>query len=171
MAHAPIVTFAEDGFRTRWYGARAVVSWQTVVISLGAAFLTGTAAVLVAVLNIRAQRRQQLQTRRVEAASDFSKRFTGATDALRYALEHSDDEGARHNASHLVGEVTPLLGPLSLLFGDGSTVAREGTAALRKLEAARDALGAGDLQRAEAAAAASRDHRVGFESAARKVVG
>lgn len=148
-----------------------MVSWQTVVISLGAAFLTGTAAVLVAALNIRAQRRQQLQIRRVEAASDFSKRFTGASDAVRYALEHPEDAGARHNASHLVGEVTPLLGPLSLLFGDGSAVEREATAALRELETARDALNAGDHGRAEAAAAASREHRVGFESAARKVVG
>jgi hypothetical protein len=107
----------------------------------------------------------------VEAASDFSKRFTGATDAVRYALDHAGDEGARHNASHLVGEVTPLLGPLSLLFGDGSAVAEEASAALRELESARDALAAGDLARAGSASDTSRDHRVAFEAAARKVVG
>lgn len=147
-----------------------MVSWQTVVISLGAALLTGTAAVLVAVLNIRAQRRQQLQTRRVEAASDFSKRFTGAADAVGYALAHPDDSGALGNAAHLVGEVTPLLGPLSLLFGDGTAVEREAGAALRNLEAARDRLAAGDLTGAGKAVESSRAHRVAFEDAARKVV-
>jgi hypothetical protein len=147
-----------------------VVTWQTVVLSVSAALVTGTAAVLVAWMNISSQRRGQLQTRRVEAASDFAKRFNGATDAARFALGHPGDEGALRNAAHLAGEVTPFVGPVSLLFGDGSAVTREAEAALGALQDAVAAAGRGEREEAAATLTASAEHRAGFEAAARRVV-
>ena len=147
-----------------------MVSWQTVVLSVSAALITGTAAVTVAWMNIRSQRRQQLQVRRVEAASDFSKQLAGATKAARFALDHPADRGALANAGHLAGETTPLLGPVSLLFGAGSEATRAAESAVAELEEAVRAAEAGDRPRALAGLDASGKRRLAFENAARRVV-
>jgi hypothetical protein len=118
--------------------------WQTLALSLGAAFLTGSFAILNVWLNIRAQRRQQLHTRQVEAASDFSRRFIGAVDAVRYAIAHPDDVGAAKNAEYLPGEVTQLLGPIAFLFGPRSEADRRARAALDDLRDASTAVKARD---------------------------
>ena len=148
-----------------------MVSWQTVVLSVSAALITGTAAVSVAWMNIRSQRRQQLQVRRVEAASDFAKQLAGATKAARFALDHPEDRGALGNAAHLTGETAPLLGPVSLLFGAGSDVTRAADAAVDELDDAVRAAEAGDHTRALAGLDASADRRLAFEDAARRVAG
>jgi hypothetical protein len=144
--------------------------WQTVALSLGAAFLTGSFAVVNVWLNIRAQRRQQLHTRQVEAASDFSRRFIGASDAVRYAIGHPDDARAAENAPQLTGEVTPLLGAISLLFGAGSEADRGARAALDDLRDAGAAVKAGDPDAAGERLTASAASRARFEAAVRNVV-
>jgi len=161
---------------TKWYLSRpvyggAVLSgWQTVALSLGVAFLTGSFAFLVAWTNIRAQRREQLRVRRAEAASDFSKRFIGASDAVRYAIDHPDDAAAADNAPHLTGEVTPLLGPLSLLFGSDSETDQSAHAAFDHLRRAGESVKARDYEGGEQSLAASRASRERFEDAVRKVI-
>jgi ABC-type Fe3+ transport system permease subunit len=144
-----------------------VVSWQTVVLSISAALITGTAAITVAWMNMRSQRRQQAQTRRVEAASDFSKQLAGATNAVGFALDHPEAVG---NAAHLVGEAGPLLGPVSLLFGAGSDVTQDAAAAVAELENAVRAIESGDGAGAAAALNAGALARERFEHAARRVV-
>jgi hypothetical protein len=153
------------------YGGAVLSGWQTVALSLGVALLTGSFAFLVAWTNIRAQRREQLRVRRVEAASDFSKRFIGASDAVRYAIDHPDDAAAADNAPHLTGEVTPLLGPLSLLFGSGSDAEEAARDAFEHLREAAAAARARDYDRAEARLVASQASRERFEKAVLKVVG
>lgn len=153
------------------YGGAVLSGWQTVVVSLGAAFMTGSFAILVARLNIRAQRREQFRVRRVEAASDFSKRFIGASDAVRYSIDHPDDRAAADNAPHLTGEVTPLLGPLSLLFGTGSEADRAARAALDDLRRASEAVKAREGEHADEHLAESDVSRARFEAAVRDVVG
>lgn len=145
--------------------------WQTVVVSLGAAFLTGSFAILVAWHNTRVQRREQFRGRQIEAASDFSKRFIGASDAVRYGIDHPPDPAAVHNAVQLTGEVTPLLGPLSLLFGTDSDADRAARAALTHLRRAGEAVKAYDHGRAEEGLADSDVSRERFEKAVRTVVG
>jgi hypothetical protein len=163
------------------YGGAVLSGWQTVAVSLGAAFLTGSFALLVgwlnsraqrrvASLNIEAQEREQLRVRRVEAASDFSKRFTGASDAVRYAIDHRDDSEAADNAPHLTGEVTPLLGPLSLLFRSGSDPERAARAAFEDLRRAAEAVKARDYEAAEERLAESDASRARFEDAVLKVI-
>jgi hypothetical protein len=144
--------------------------WQTVALSLGVALLTGFFAFLVAWTNIRAQRREQLRARRVEAASDFSKRFIGAADAVRYAIEHQDDAAAAENAPHLTGEVTQLLGPLSLLFGSHSGADEAARAAFDHLRRAGEAVKARDYERAEERLGESEASRERFEQAVRKAI-
>jgi hypothetical protein len=144
--------------------------WQTVALSLGAAFLTGFFAVLVAWLSIRAQRQEQLRVRRVEAASDFSKRFIGASDAVRYAIDHPDDPAAADNAPYLAGEVTPLLGPLSLLFRSGSDAEQAARASFEHLRRAGTSVKARDYEGAEQSLAASEASRERFEDAVLKVI-
>jgi hypothetical protein len=153
------------------YRGAVLSGWQTVAVSLGAAFLTGSFAILVSWLNVRAQRREQLRVRRVEAASDFSKRFIGASDAVRYAIDHPDDSAAADNAPHLTGEVTPLLGPLSLLFRSGSDTDQAARAAFEDLRRAGGAVKARDYEAAEERLAESDASRARFEDAVLKVVG
>ena len=156
--------------------------WQTVALSFGVAFLTGSFAILgawlnsrtqrrVALLNIEAQEREQLRVRRVEAASDFSKRFTGASDAVRWAIGHRDDSDAVNKASHLTGEVTPLLGPLSLLFRSGSDAEQAARAAFDHLRRAAEAVKTRDYEGAEESLAESNATRERFEQAVLKVIG
>jgi hypothetical protein len=155
--------------------------WQTVAVSLGAASLTGLFAILgawlnsrtqrrIARLNIEAQEREQLRVRRVEAASDFSKRFTGASDAVRYALEHQDDEEAVDNAHNLPGEVTPLLGPISLLFRSGSDADRAARAAAENLRGAGGAVKGREFEAAEERLTEGEASRRRFEDAVLEVV-
>jgi hypothetical protein len=153
------------------YGGAVLSGWQTVAVSLGAAFLTGSFAILVSWLNVRAQRREQLRVRRVEAASDFSKRFIGASDAVRYAIDHPDDSAAADNAPHLTGEVTPLLGPISLLFRSGSDADQAARAAFEDLRGAGGAVKARDYEAAEERLAESDASRARFEDAVLKVIG
>ncbi len=110
--------------------------------------------------------------RRIEAASDFSKRFNGAADAVAYGGDHLEDSTAAENAQHLVGEVTPLLGPLSLLFGTGSETDRAARAAFEELRRGSEELKAGgDRGRVKDALERSTSYRAGFEAAVRKIVG
>lgn len=150
--------------------APMVLGWQTVAISLGAALLTGSAAILTAWLNMRAQRQQQLQVRRVEAASDFSRRFIGAADAVRYAIAHPDDEPGLNNALHLTREMAPFLGPISLLFGGDSDANAGAREAFEELRHASEAAKARDRERAEKQLTASEASRDGFEAAVRDVL-
>jgi hypothetical protein len=152
------------------YGGAVLSGWQTVALSLGVALLTGSFAFLVAWVNIRAQRREQLRVRRVEAASDFSKRFIGASDAVRYSIDHPDDAAAADNAPHLAGEVTPLLGPLSLLFRSGSDAEQGARAAFEHLRRASASVKARDYEGAEQSLVASKASRERFEDAVLKVV-
>jgi hypothetical protein len=147
-----------------------VSGWEAVLIVLGPAIIAGAVACLLAWANITSQRRQDLRTRRIEAASDFSRRFIGASDALRYAIDHGGERTAASNAAYLVGEVTPLLGPLSLLFGDGSAVERRATGALADLRRASTETAGGNLPAAEEALASSRDGRASFEEAVRNEI-
>jgi hypothetical protein len=160
-----------DGSGIRCTVAAVLSGWQTVAVSLGAAFLTGSFAILVSWLNIRAQRREQLRVRRVEAASDYSKRFVAASDAVRYALDHRDDSAAADNAPYLAGEVTELLGPLSLLFGSRSGSDEAARAAFGQLRRAGAAVKAGDYDSAEQSLADSEASRERFEAAVLKAVG
>jgi hypothetical protein len=164
------------------YGGGVLSGWQTVAVSLGAALLTGSFAILgawlnsrtqrrIASLNIEAQQREQLRVRRVEAASDFSKRFTGASDAVRYAIDHRDDSEAADNAPHLTGEVTPLLGPISLLFRSGSDADQAARAAFEHLRRAGGAVKGRDYEAAEKRLAESDASRERFEDAVLEVVG
>src|SRR5919197_2183438 len=123
-------------------------AWATVVITLGASLLTGTSALAVAWLKSRTDRRDSWHTRQTEAASEFAMRFIGAADAVQYSLDNPADEGAVHNAVHLAGEVTPLLGPVSLLFGSESAAAESSTGALEQLKLAAQQLEAGDRENA-----------------------
>jgi hypothetical protein len=156
--------------------------WQTVAVSLGAALLTGSFAILgawlnsrtqrrIARLNIEAQEREQLRVRRIEAASDFSKRFTGASDAVRYALKHQEDGEAADNAQNLPGEVTPLLGPISLLFRSGSDADRAARAAAEDLRRAGGAVKGREYKAAEERLAESEASRRRFEDAVLEAVG
>lgn len=164
----PILPDPPDG---SVYGGAVLSGWQTVAVSLGAAFLTGSFAILVSWLNVRAQRREQLRVRRVEAASDFSKRFIGASDAVRYAIDHPADSAAADNAPHLTGEVTPLLGPISLLFRSGSDADQAARAAFEDLRGAGGAVKARDYEAAEERLTESEASRARFEEAVLKVIG
>ena len=103
-----------------------MLSWQTVVLSLGAAMLTAVVDAVVV---------------------------------------------ARQDAQHLVGELSPLVGTISLLFGMLTTVEQEASAAVHGLERARDLLAEEDPAGWQAAMDESLGRRAKFEEAARKAVG
>lgn len=146
-------------------------AWATVVITLGASLLTGTSALAVAWLKSRTDRRDGWHTRQTEAASQFAMRFIGAADAARYSLDNPDDQTAVHNAVHLAGEVTPLLGPVSLLFGSGSTAAESSTGAVEQLKLAAEQLESGDRDTARTTLSQATLLRASFEDAVRAEVG
>ena len=148
-----------------------MVSWQTVVLSLGAAMLTAGVALAIGILNNRTQRGLHLRTKQIDAASDFSSRLKGAGEALRHARTHPQSERARQDAQHLVGELSPLVGTISLLFGMHTTVEQEASAAVHGLERARDLLAEEDPAGWQAAMDESLGRRAKFEEAARKAVG
>jgi hypothetical protein len=140
-------------------------AWATVAIALGASLITGAAAVLVASLTSRSERREQWRTRQLSAATDYAMRFIGAAYAVQYARAHPDDPDAIRNAVHYAGEVTPMLGPLLLVFGDGSLVADESRQAHAELTRAAQAVEGGDVVAAERALDDAHRHRMSFEAA------
>ena len=72
-----------------------------------------------------------------------------------------------HNAVHLAGEVTPLLGPVSLLFGSESAAAESSTGALEQLKLAAQQLEAGDRENARTTLFQATVLRGAFEDAVR----
>lgn len=163
-------------------GIRKVLpNWATVTISLGASLITGTAAVVVARLHIRSGREEELRTRRIEAASDFAKRFVGAADAVDYAVrQHTGDtasqdaeqrEKARRDAEQLVGEVTPFLGPISLLFEETSQVPEKSRQALAELRRVVKAVQQSPWEDAESALVDAHSLRREFETSVLAVAG
>src|SRR5919198_3920084 len=114
-----------------------MADWSTVAISLGASGITGGTAIAVAQLNIQSRREEEWRTRQLQAASDFAKQFIGAANAVEYAIrQEGEDPDGRDDAQRLVGEVAPLLGPISLTLGRGSVAAATSRDALRRLERA-----------------------------------
>ena len=111
-------------------------SWSTVVLTLGGIVATGVATATVAWLARRSERRQAWRQRQTEAASAFAAQFAAAEDAVRYALAHREDAGARDQPAHLAGEVTRSLGPVALLFGDRAAATVAARAALDDLKLA-----------------------------------
>lgn len=145
-------------------------AWATVAISIGAALITGSSAVAVALWKARSDRRDSWHARQIEAASELAKRFIGAADAVSYSLGNQDDEAGVHNAVHLAGEVTPVLGPVSLLFGSDSPTAVSSAEAVEKLKQAAKCLETGDWTTAKSTLADANDLREEFEKSVRGVV-
>jgi hypothetical protein len=154
----------------RCYDRRVLPAWATVAISLGAALITAVSAVVIALWKSHSDRSDSWHTRQTEAASDLSRRFIGAADAVRYSLGNPDDAGGVHNAVHLAGEVTPFLGPVSLLFGGGSPAAVFSDEAVAKLKQAAKCLETGDWTTAGTTLDEANGLREEFEKAVRAVV-
>ena len=140
------------------------------IVSVAGALITGLTAAAIAFFNVRSQRAEQWRARRLEAASDFSKRFVGGVDSVAYALAHPEDRAAADNALHLAGEVTPLLGPLSLVFGFESAADRAARSAHDDLRRAAEAAKRGDENAGRVALADASAHRSAFEAAVRAAV-
>jgi hypothetical protein len=151
-------------------------SWTTVVISIAGAVTTATTAVVLALIQVRSRRSEELRTRRIEAASEFAKRFLGAADAVSYAIHREGQPVAggtdgRGNARQLVGELSPFLGPVSLLLGADSQAVQRATHAHRALAKAVGALDQSRWQDAQAALEAAQARMREFEPATLEAAG
>jgi hypothetical protein len=152
------------------------VSWTTVVISVAGAVTTAVTAVILALVQVRSRREEELRTRRIEAASEFAMRFVGAADAVSYAIrqEGTKDAGGddgRGNAEHLVGVLSPSLGPVSLLLGADSQATQRAVAARDALAAAVAALLKSRWQDASTALSDAHARSREFEEATLKLSG
>jgi hypothetical protein len=151
-------------------------SWTTVAISIAGTVTTAATAIILALIQVRSRRSEELRTRRIEAASEFAKRFLGAADAVSYAIRREGHEDAggtdgRGNARQLVGEVSPFLGPISLLLGAESQAMQRATDADRALAEAVAALDQSHWQDAQGALEAAHAHVREFESATLEAAG
>jgi hypothetical protein len=120
-------------------------SWENVAVGLGTTAIAAGVALAVALAQIRSRRMEELRTRRIEAASEFAKRFAGAAGAVLHAIRQRGEKDAaggdsRTNADHLVGELRPFLGPITLLLGADSQAAEKSSEARDALASAVAAL-------------------------------
>jgi hypothetical protein len=106
-------------------------AWATVAISLGAAFITGAAALLGSLVRGRQERALQLHDRSIEAAGDFSKGALKAIAAIRDvvrppATNHPATEDKNQlEVLGLLHQAETQVGLVSLLFGTSSDAARQ----------------------------------------------
>jgi hypothetical protein len=143
-------------------------SWATILIAAVTGLLASLTALIVQLAIYRFQRRAQKHTHRLEAASDFSKHFFGATDAVKYAIENMNDDDARGKANHYAGEIRPLLGRISLLFGGESAVMSQADAAATHLRNAGNEVAARNVQAARSEVGVADSRLAAFEQAFRQ---
>jgi hypothetical protein len=93
-----------------------VTNWTPIATS----FATGAAALggigLGSWLNANNTRKQTRHKERLETAGAFVAKISGTIHSLEYAIDHPDDEKARDNTQHFLGQSSDLLGPVQLLF-------------------------------------------------------
>lgn len=95
----------------------------------------------------------------------------GAADAVQDAISHGDKWKASDDAVHLIGEITPLLGPVLLLFGPASEAAREAKDAITELWRAGAALASSRFPEASAAFRQAKVCHANFQRAVLRTLG
>ncbi len=115
-----------------------MIDWTPIAASIatGTAVLVGTG--LGTWLNAKNTRAQTRHTERLETAGALVAKIRGTIHSLEYAIDHPDDEGARTNTQHHLGQSSDLLGPVMLLFDD--TTIRHAEITSSSLSSAIDAL-------------------------------
>jgi hypothetical protein len=151
-------------------------AWDTVAISIGAALITGAAALGGSILQGRHQREQQLRERRIDAAGDFSTSALQAIGGIRDAVRTSPSgEPAAERKSELavlglLHEAEAHVGRVSFLFAAQSGVAEAAATVKERLHAAELAVGREPFQAVQDKADAAECALDGFNAAVLKLL-
>jgi hypothetical protein len=151
-------------------------AWDTVAISIGAALITGAAALGGSFLQGGQQRKQQLRERRIDAAADFSTSALQAIGGIRDAVRTSptgDPAADRKDdlaVLALLHDAEAKVGRVCFLFATQSGVADAAKTVKKRLHDAELAIGREPFQAVQNKADAAEDALDGFNAAVLKVL-